>query len=238
MATNNKLRQFVAEKYTLLALLSDVGLVLLALWLHSVFTKEHWAYTAIATILLLAVGLADISLKSIHDKEQARILYEHLITGILKLAALSVLETADPPVKHVRVNLMRPDKGPSLRIKYSWGFEPGDTDVNIEIAAGTGCAGQAFLHRRLTVIDFKEQAAADPTWRHFGLLDAQIHKVRPSLTSIMSVPVISTKDGSPIAVLNIDSDNSKQRMKFDSEGVQKLAYGYADLIATVLESMD
>ena len=71
-----------------------------------------------------------------------------------------------------------------------------------------------------------------------GSDDAEKAKVRPSLKSILSVPVFNSADpdGSLLATLQIDSDLGLAESGFDQEEQWHTAERFADVVSLLLEA--
>lgn len=127
---------------------------------------------------------------------------------------------------------MLPDSNDKLTIRYSYGFARNDRDRGVEIPIGTGCCGQAWLQGDTMMADLT-QVGGMPN--HWGLPREEIAKIRPTLRSILSVPVRSGEDYRVVAILNIDSDNDVKNIGFEIKAVQDLVYSFATVIGTVMD---
>jgi hypothetical protein len=227
-----RLAYLARSPYVYLATLLNAILVALGAWLHSVSPEGRpWAFTLLAC-LLLTICVVDIFVKVLHDRREAFVVYETFINGLLEVAAVAMLKAAGPPKDSMRVNVMLPDeKNQNLSIKYHHGFISSDRDRYINIPINAGCAGQAWLLHAPIVAD--PTLLFSPLGIQWGLPPNELKKIRPTLQSIFSIPI---EVGSEcIGVLNFDSDNSKDNMKFDDEGVQLVGFSFASVLAVVLQ---
>ena len=126
-------------------------------------------------------------------------------------------------------------KDDKLKIRYEYGFVGSDLDRHIEIPRGTGCCGQAWLHGKPMIGDLKE-APVGGMPEQWGLPPEQVLKIRRTLSSILSVPVWAGRDHYQIvAVLNIDSDNEIEHIKFRETAILEIAYSFATVIGALID---
>ena len=225
-----RLRSLFRSPYLYFATLVNGLLVALGAWLHSVSPYDHPYHFVWLVIFFLFLCLFDIFIKLIYERKQASVVYDQLIIDWLRVAAVAMLKAADPAHDSIRANIMLPDKHlQKLSIKYAYGFEDSDLDRYINIPMNTGCAGQAWLQCQPFVGDPTHLFATIVQW---GLPPSEIKKIRPSLKSIFSIPI--QVDSKCIGVLNFDSDNDKEEMKFDDPRVQVIGFSFASVFAVIL----
>ncbi len=227
-----KLWDYVDSNYGAVAILLSVLLVLAGVTLHASIPDP--IKVTLAGVSLLAIAGLDYYVKRRHERHHALRQHSVLIKSVLNAAASSVLEAANPPVRHVRACLMFLDEKEILRIKYEHGFVATDRDRNIEIPKGTGCCGQAWLQGQTMMADLTE-APVGGMPNQWGLPAAEIDKIRKSLRSILSVPVRAGEDYSVVAVLNIDSDNSIDEIGFRVKAIQEIAYSFATVLGSLMD---
>ena len=194
--------------------------------------------------LLLLIVIDLILTRQVHDREKARATYERCINELLEVAAVSMLAAAgEQRDGSIRVNIMLlHKKTQTLRIYYEYGFLNTDKDRLINIPINAGCAGQAWMRRCATVADPTQLFATNPA--QWGLPQAEIDKIRPSLKSIFSVPILKTDatiddtaDNTCIGVLNFDSEHTIEEMRFKELQVQLVGFGFARMLLLFLEAM-
>ncbi len=235
MKLPGKLRRFLVESYTVLAVAASILLIGFTVWAHSAAIAKQWIRASVAALLVIGVAIADHLLKKLHDKEQGRIIYENIVAELLRAAALSVLQVAQPKLQHIRTNIMIPDEEQKrLLIRFHYGFVPEDQDKNIVVTVGTGCAGQAWLQGTLICGDLTQQPPAG-MGRHWGMPAVEAQKVRPSLRCVLSIPIVSPSSKERIGLLNFDSDNTMSEMKFDDKAALQIAYCFADAVGLILD---
>lgn len=229
----------IQTSYLYIATLLNVSLVALGVWLHSVSAWDHPKTFIAIVALLLLTGFLDIYLKVLHDRGNAYAVHqefindllEKFINGLLEVAAVSMLRAVNPQTDSIRVNVMLPDEANQhLSISYAYGFSNSDMDRFINIPINTGCAGQAWLHCLPVVADATQLFTVKPA--HWGLPTKEIEKIRISLQSIFSIPI--QLNNRCLAILNFDSDNSLDEMKFDDPKVQLIGFSFASIIAVAL----
>jgi hypothetical protein len=236
MSLGDKSRSFIVSYYSVIAVAINLLLVVMAVWAHSAALTQRWRWVVVAGILLVATAGADFWLKKVYDKRQATAIYEGIVNQLLRAAAVSILQAAKAPKEHIRTHVMLPDPDQKhLKIKYEYGFNAEDQDKNISVDIGTGCAGQAWLHKKLVLCDptLPNEEGMGPHW---GIADEELKKIRKSVKCFMSVPINSAK-GELIALLNCDSDNTMTEMHLKDEGLQKVAYSFSQAIGVLLDGM-
>src|SRR5437870_5019436 len=108
----NRLQHFISglieSHYTFIALVLNVALVILGAWLfarlHS--PEWHWSDIILPACVVVAVGLVDILIKKVYDRYKARHVSQKLIEEFVDAAALSLLTLVNPPLRHIRVNII------------------------------------------------------------------------------------------------------------------------------------
>jgi hypothetical protein len=89
-----------------------------------------------------------------------------------------------------------------------------DPDIDLEIDVTAGVTGEAWIHRTPAFGDLTlALQKGGPTW---GLRATETARVRPSLRSILSVPIFDPDNptGDLLGTLQVDSDLSLQEMGF------------------------
>lgn len=229
-----RLGYLIRSPYLYLATFLNAVLVALGAWLHSISPTESPTSFVSLVVLLLVICLVDVLIKVLHDRRQAYAVYEQFIDALLGAAAVAMLRVANPPHESIRVNVMLLDeKKGILTIRYSHGFVSSDRDRFINVPINTGCAGQAWLHCSAYVADATELFSKTPV--QWGLPQAEVEKIRTSLKSIFSIPI--QVNNKCIGILNFDSDNTKEEMKFHDEGVQLIGFSFATVLAVVLQQI-
>jgi len=144
------------------------------------------------------------------------------------------------PDRHVRANMMMfsPD-GTRRRVHaataYNMEYDP---DRDLEIGATASASGKAVTERRASVADLVLlQITAVPAW---GLQAAEQARVRPTLKSILSVPIFNPEDidGPLLGTLQVDSDLTVEEAGFDRPESSELLQQFADVLSLVLVGMD
>jgi hypothetical protein len=234
--------RFVERYYFPIA--TALNLILIAGGASFVSAWEQPWRDLITVLALVLVIVIDLLLRKVNDREKARGTYEKCIDELLEVAAVSMLAAAGKQRDgSIRVNIMLlHKKTQTLRIYYEYGFLNTDQDRLINIPINAGCAGQAWMRRCATVADPTELFAINPA--EWGLPRAEIDKIRPSLQSIFSVPILKTDntindtaDNICIGVLNFDSEHTIEEMKFKDIQVQLVGFGFAQMLLLFLEAM-
>jgi GAF domain-containing protein len=131
---------------------------------------------------------------------------------ILKLAHSHVLSNLDKGRIHLRANILVPIAKERLKVTYDYHMD-GDPDRGLEFVHGSGAAGWCWQTGRPVVCDLADARQTFRTkWR---MTDAQQERVRPTLKSLLSVPIFAGAgaDAAPpndrvhlLGVLSFDSD--------------------------------
>lgn len=247
MAVLNRLPSKINPRLLLLGTLVNALLVGLGAFLHHLKPLEQPIISLGFVAIFVLFCVIDEGLKLRHHQkeldasmaaikqgieEESATLNNQMIDALLHVASVSMLKAAgDPPMESIRVNIMLLDEsGQHLTIKYLHGFSDSDMDRSIKIPINTGCAGQAWLHREPLVGDLSDLLESKVRW---GLPQPEIEKIRKSLKSIFSMPII--KDDQCIGILNFDSDNTIEEMKFNDSKVQLIGFSFASAFAILLD---
>ena len=142
------------------------------------------------------------------------------------------------PAAHVRVNIMkfnadRTRRRVDTRTAFNMDTDP---DADLEIDATAGVSGQVVVNRRAAFGDISlPLQPGGPDW---GLRASEKVRIRPSLMTILSVPVFNPADptGPLLATLQIDSDLSIDEIGFDLEDKREVAERFADVVSLLLEA--
>jgi hypothetical protein len=142
------------------------------------------------------------------------------------------------PARHVRTNVMVfTNNGQRRRVQANTAFNmSGDADEDLEIHATAGVSGKAVVQRRPAFGNLRLALQNEgPDW---GLQPSEKAKVRQSLQSILSVPILDPDDpkGQLLGTLQIDSDCTIEEMGFDQTERRELAERFADTVALLLKS--
>jgi len=138
--------------------------------------------------------------------------------------------------KHVRANMMTfsPD-GARRQVHTSTAFNmANDPDQDLEIGATAAASGKAVAARCAAVADLVLlQITAAPAW---GLRAAEQARVRPTLKSILSVPIFNPEDvdGPLLGSLQVDSDLTVEEAAFNKPESAELLQQFADVLSLIL----
>ncbi len=141
-----------------------------------------------------------------------------------------------PRDRHIRANMMTfsPDRT-RRRVHAATAYNmEDDPDRDLEIAATAAASGKAVTERRAAVADLGLlRITAMPAW---GLQADEQAKVRPTLMSILSVPVFNPEDiGGPLlGSLQIDSDLTVEEAGFTQPESAELLQQFADVLSLLL----
>lgn len=141
-----------------------------------------------------------------------------------------------PRGKHVRANMMtfstdRTRRRVHAATAYNMDADP---DRNLEIAAAAAASGKAITERRAAVADLGLlQITSGPSW---GLQSSEQAQVRPTLRSILTVPIFNPEDidGHLLGSLQVDSDLSVEEAGFNRPESAELLQQFADLLSLLL----
>jgi hypothetical protein len=141
-----------------------------------------------------------------------------------------------PRGMHVRANVMTFNAdGTRRQVNASTAFNmEGDPDRDLEIDSTAAASGKAVSDRRAAVADLVLlQITAAPTW---GLRAQEQVRVRPTLKSILTVPVFNPKDvdGPLLGTLQVDSDLTVEEAGFNKPEAAELLQQFADVLSILM----
>lgn len=225
------------SRYTGVTVLVNLLLVILAVQLHAL-AFDWRIFTGFALMIALLL-LFDPYLKEHHERRRKRKQNSEFINRLLEAAAKSIAEVSG--VQHMRACLMIVD-GDYLRITNCYGFSNDDYDRDVRIAKGMGVAGRAWGTKRVVMADLHERLvpirpgqAGERVW---SLPDAEDSKIRKSLSSILSIPIMAGDPYEVIAVLNLDSDHRMKDTKFFDDHIQYIALCFYNVLASLLDKSE
>ena len=145
-----------------------------------------------------------------------------------------------PRGRHVRANVMTFNAdGTRRHVNASTAFNmESDPDRDLEIDATAAASGKAVSDRRAAVADLVLlQITAAPTW---GLRAQEQARVRPTLKSILTVPVFNPKDvdGPLLGTLQVDSDLTVEEAGFNKPEAAELLQQFADVLSMLMIGVD
>ena len=138
--------------------------------------------------------------------------------------------------QHIRANMMMfsPDKA-RRRVHAATAYNmEHDPDRDLEISATAAASGKAVTERRAAVADLGLlRITATPAW---GLQADEQAKVRPSLMSILTVPIFNPEDiaGPLLGSLQVDSDLTVEEAGFTKPESAELLQQFADVLSLLL----
>lgn len=144
---------------------------------------------------------------------------------------------------HLRVNIMMPTPTGNLRVMYSYNMD-NDTDDRLEFPKGVGNAGKCWVKKDIMVADLT--VARLKYSKKYEMDKYQQALVRPSLKSLLSVPIFRKADewnADPanrkelIGVLNFDSDDDVIT-EFSSDACREFVIECANAAAKQLPVAD
>jgi hypothetical protein len=141
-----------------------------------------------------------------------------------------------PLEKHVRANMMTftPDRT-RRRVHAATAYNmEHDPDRDLEIGATAAASGKAVADRRAAVADLGLlRITATPAW---GLKPEEQMRVRPTLMSILTVPIFNPQDidGPLLGSLQVDSDLTVEEAGFTKPESAELLQQFADLLSLLL----
>lgn len=141
---------------------------------------------------------------------------------------------------HVRANVMTFNAdGTRRHVNTSTAFNmESDPDRDLEIDSTAAASGKAVSDRRAAVADLVLlQITAAPTW---GLRAHEQARVRPTLKSILTVPVFNPKDvdGALLGTLQVDSDLTVEEAGFNKPEAAELLQQFADVLSMLMIGVD
>lgn len=157
---------------------------------------------------------------------------------LLKLTHARLLATLSKNAFHLRVNVLLPRGTDRLKVTHSYNMDE-DPDRDLELGIDSGAAGRCWQTGSPVICDLANARATFATrWR---MTDRQQARVRPSLRSLLSVPILVPADtdlGSqermPIGILSFDSDHDLRR-DFRGGFVQQAAAECAAVVSAWLD---
>jgi hypothetical protein len=157
-----------------------------------------------------------------------------------EIAIRELLETCAhalvPRDRHVRANMMTftPDRlRRQVHAATAYNME-NDPDRNLAIGATAAASGKAVSERRAAVADLGLlRITATPAW---GLKADEQQRVRPTLMSILTVPIFNPEDidGPLLGSLQVDSDLTVEEAGFTKPESAELLQQFADLLSLLL----
>jgi len=157
---------------------------------------------------------------------------EIVIRELLESCARSFV----PPDRHVRANIMMfsPDRA-RRQVHAATAYNmANDPDRALEIAATAAASGKAVTDRRAAVADLGLlRITAIPAW---GLKADEQARVRPTLMSILTVPIFNPEDidGALLGTLQVDSDLTVEEAGFNKPESAELLQQFADILSLLL----
>jgi hypothetical protein len=157
-----------------------------------------------------------------------------------EVAIRELLETCArsfvPRDKHVRANMMtftadRARRQVHAATAYNMDHDP---DRNLEVGATAAASGKAVTERRAAVADLGLlRITATPAW---GMKTEEQMRVRPTLMSILTVPIFNPEDidGPLLGSLQVDSDLTVEEAGFTKPESAELLQQFADLLSLLL----
>ena len=141
-----------------------------------------------------------------------------------------------PPGRHVRSNVMTFNAAGTRRhVNSATAFNmETDPDRDLEIDANAAASGRAVTERRAAVADLVLlQITAQPPWEL--RVDEQA-RVRPTLKSILSVPIFNPDDvdGPLLGTLQVDSDLTMEEAGFIRPESAELLQQFADVLSLLM----
>lgn len=141
-----------------------------------------------------------------------------------------------PAPRHVRSNVMTFIEGGARRqVNQSTAYNmERDPDRDLAIDAKAATSGKAVSERRAAIADLVLLQITDaPAW---GLRADEQARVRPTLKSILSVPVFNPNDvnGPLLETLQVDSDLTMEEAGFSRPEAAELLQQYADRLSLLM----
>jgi hypothetical protein len=157
-----------------------------------------------------------------------------------EIAIRELLETCAhsfvPRDRHVRANMMTftPDRlRRQVHAATAYNME-NDPDRHLEVGATAAASGKAVTERRAAVADLGLlRITATPAW---GMKADEQVRVRPTLMSIVTVPIFNPEDidGPLLGSLQVDSDLTVEEAGFTKPESAELLQQFADLLSLLL----
>lgn len=142
--------------------------------------------------------------------------------------------------QHVRANVLTfTSAGARRRVNKSTAYNmKNDPDCDLEIDSKAAASGKAVSERRAAVADLVSlQISTAPLW---GLRADEQARVRPTLKSILSVPVFNPDDvdGPLLGTLQVDSDLTMEEAGFNRPEAAELLQQFADVLSLLMIGVD
>jgi hypothetical protein len=165
---------------------------------------------------------------------------EHSQDAAIKNLLESCARAFVPGDQHVRANVMTFSADRTRRqVNRLTAFNMDtDADCDLEIDATAAASGKAVTERRATIADLVLlQITTEPAW---GLRASELARVRPTLKSILSVPVFNPKDvdGPLLGTLQVDSDLTMEEAGFIRPESAELLQQFADVLSLLVIGVD
>ena len=225
-----RFNDWLQDHQTAVAVLGPAGVALSAFGLRF---APGAGWIALCLVLLAIFAAAPSIAARVNRLQQSRRAAEHCIKEVLEACAYAM----GHPGIHIRVNIMRFSSDRKRRkVHAATAFNMDrDPDYDLEMGVMAGVGGQAVSSRRPTIGDITlTPQAGGPDW---GLSDAEKARVRPTLKSILGVPVFNPTDtsGDLLATLQIDSDLPLGESGLETEQKREIAQRFADVVSLLLE---
>jgi len=191
---------------------------------------KSWKLIALA----LAVGAVAIVVPQLVTRANVLGQRRHDAEGLLAKLLETLARSFGAPGQHARANIMLVSSDQrSRKVHAATAYNmTNDPDSDLEIGILAGASGDAVLKKAPTVRDLRIKI--DPMGPSDGISDAQRAKVRKSLQSILSAPMIDPQDTNKVlGTIQVDSDLDIAAIRFDQQASWQLVQCYAD-VATVI----
>jgi hypothetical protein len=141
-----------------------------------------------------------------------------------------------PRDKHVRANMMTfTADGTRRQVHTATAYNmENDPDRDLEVGATAAASGRAVTERKAAVADLVLlQITAVPAW---GMQSSEQARVRPTLKSILTVPIFNPEDidGPLLGSLQVDSDLTVEEAGFNRPESAELLQQFADVLSLLL----
>ena len=225
------LSDWLQDHPTAVAVLAPAGAALCSVGLR--YATNRWWMAGLIALIALFAALPSAATRA-NRLQQGRRAAEDCLRRLLETCAHSF----GYPGVHVRVNIMKFTEDRARRrvdARTAFNMET-DPDADLEIDATAGVSGQVVVNRRAAFGDISlPLQPGGPDW---GLRASEKARIRPSLLTILSVPVFNPADpaGPLLATLQIDSDETLDEIGFDQEDQREVAERFADVVSLLLEA--
>lgn len=225
------LSDWLQDHPTAVAVLAPAGAALCSVGLR--YASNRWWIAGFIALIAVFAALPSAATRA-NRLHQGRRAAEDCLKRLLETCAHSF----GYPAVHVRVNIMtftedRTRRRVDARTAFNMDTDP---DADLEIDATAGVSGQVVVNRRAAFGDISlPLQPGGPDW---GLRASEKARIRPSLLTILSVPVFNPADpaGPLLATLQIDSDETLDEIGFDLEDQREVAERFADVVSLLLEA--